>query len=75
MILHTIIPPEQIFPGGENAAYEYQELHNSYIQGVNIDGKFTVSRLISTDPRLYLDPGTRRGANCQNKPEGAPRPT
>ncbi|GKH46124.1 MULTISPECIES: YlzJ-like family protein [Anaerotruncus] len=56
MILHTIIPPEQIFPGGENAAYEYQELHNSYIQGVNIDGKFTVSRLISTDPRLYLDP-------------------
>lgn len=56
MILHTIIPPEQIFPGDNSAAYEYRELHNSYIQGVTIGGKFTISRLISTDPKLYLDP-------------------
>ena len=40
----------------KNAAYEYQELHNSYIQGVNIDGKFTVSRLISTDPSSTSTP-------------------
>ncbi|WP_303790606.1 YlzJ-like family protein [Anaerotruncus colihominis] len=56
MILHTIIPPEQIFPGDAPQGSECRRMHNNFIQGVNMNGIFTVSRLISTDPKLYLDP-------------------
>lgn len=56
MFLHTIVPPEQIFPANGGEAYEYQNLHNSIVQGVRENGGFTVRRLISTDPAMYLDP-------------------
>ncbi len=56
MILHTIIPLDQIMQQSDPVEYEYREMHNTYIQGVNSNGKFTISRLISTNPRLYLDP-------------------
>ncbi len=62
MILHSIIPPEQIFPDDGELEYSYQKAHNSYIQRVKSAGKFTVFRLISTDPRLYLDPRYAPGA-------------
>lgn len=55
MILHSIIPPEAIFPD-EPTEFETRQMRSGFIQGVNINGKFTVSRLISTDPSLYLDP-------------------
>lgn len=56
MILHTIIPLEQVIGNTDSVEYSYKGMHNSYIQGVNSNGKFTISRLISTDPHLYLDP-------------------
>ena len=56
MILHTIIPPEQIFPGDAPRGGECRRMHNNFIQGVNMNGVFTISRLISTDPKRYLDP-------------------
>ena len=56
MILHTIIPPEQIFLGDAPRGGECRRMHNNFIQGVNMNGVFTISRLISTDPKMYLDP-------------------
>lgn len=56
MLLHTIVPPEQIFAGENSAAYEYKRVNNSLVQGVARDGRFTVERLISTDPSMYLNP-------------------
>lgn len=56
MILHSIVPPEAVMYAEEPIQYETRQLPNGYIQGVNSNGKFTVSRLISTDPSLYLDP-------------------
>ncbi|MEM1485427.1 YlzJ-like family protein [Oscillospiraceae bacterium PP1C4] len=56
MVLHTIIPIEQVMQQPDSVEYQYKQMHNSYIQGVNSNGKFTVSRLISTNPKLYLDP-------------------
>ena len=56
MILHTIIPPEQIFPGDAPRGGECRRMHNNFIQGVNMNGVFTISLLISTDPKTYLDP-------------------
>ena len=56
MILHTIIPPEQIFPGDAPRGGECRRMHNNFIQGVNMNGVFTISRLISTDPKMYLNP-------------------
>lgn len=56
MILHTIIPPEQIFPGDAPRGGECRRMHNNFIQGVNMNGVFTISRLIPTDPKMYLNP-------------------
>lgn len=56
MVLHTIVPPEQIFGTAENMQYEYKRVKNSLVQGVAQEGRFMVERLISTDPSLYLDP-------------------
>lgn len=56
MVLHSIVPMEQIFAGTENQSYSYQRMNNSFVEGTTRNGRFTVERLISTDPSLYLDP-------------------
>lgn len=56
MILHSIIPPEAVMSVDEPIEYETRKMPSGYVQGVNTNGKFTVCRLISTDPSLYLDP-------------------
>lgn len=65
MILHSIIPPEAVMYVEEPIEYETRQLPNGYIQGVNSNGKFTVSRLISTDPSLYLDPRYAPGSTLE----------
>lgn len=59
MLLHSIADPLQVFympPGG--AAVQCQEIPGGHgiVEGVRENGGFTVSRLISTDPRAYLNP-------------------
>ncbi len=61
MILYSIVPPEQVFPSPP-PEYAVRRVHNSYIQGIEQGGEFTVSRLISTDPAMYLDPRYRPGS-------------
>lgn len=56
MVLYTIAPPEHVFYSAENTQYEYRRVNHSLVQGVARDGRFTVERLISTDPSMYLNP-------------------
>lgn len=56
MVLYTVVPPEQIFAAAENTQYEYRRVNGSLVQGVAREGRFTVERLISTDPSMYLNP-------------------
>ncbi len=54
MLLHTILTAEQIFP------YEPTELTlvrrgNDFIECYEQGGKTYLSRVISTDPKKYLD--------------------
>ncbi len=61
MVLHTIIPLEQVFGGRdstnpESINYEYRRTGNHFVQGISQEGRFTIERLIATDPALYLDP-------------------
>ncbi len=63
MLLHTIQPLSLVFYRPEGQSYTYRQMHNGYLQGIqNRDGSFTLSRLISTDPGLYLDPRYFPGA-------------
>lgn len=74
MILHTNQPLDQILWQPNTSVYEYRQLHNSYIEGVQNGGEFTVSRLISTDPHMYLDsrfaPGRTLGDPGDRSPKG-----
>lgn len=56
MFLYTIAAPQQIFPADPNAAYCYKSFHTHIVEGNEQNGQFIVSRLISTDPALYLNP-------------------
>lgn len=59
MLLYTIVPTQQLLMGGlaeTPPEYELRQMHNSFIQGTQCGNDFRISRLISTDPRLYLDP-------------------
>ena len=56
MFLYTIVPAEMILGGQDAVEYSYRPVHNAYIEGVSQNGKFTVSRLFSSNPRDYLDP-------------------
>lgn len=64
MFLHTIVPPQMIFDS-DGTQYEYKRVKNSLVQGVARDGRFTVERLISTDPSMYLDPRYSPGGRLQ----------
>lgn len=54
MFLHTIITAEMIFPM-EPAQLKTVQQGNDFIESYEYDGKVLFSRLISTDPKKYLD--------------------
>lgn len=56
MFLYTIVPPEQIFSQPVKSNCYYLQVKNSFVQGVQQGDRMVVSRLISTDPHMYLDP-------------------
>lgn len=67
MILYTIVPLDEVLCQPEMQAREYRASAHNIIECVNLDGKSTVSRLISTDPHLYLDPRYAPGASLPQK--------
>ena len=64
MILHTIVPPEQIF-SQQAPEYRYRKVNNSYLEERRLGEGYVVSRLMSTDLRMYLDPKYQPGAEIK----------
>lgn len=65
MLLHSIAAFEQVFPPPPGATVSYKPVHGGMVEGMCENGSFTVSRLISTDPRAYLDPRYAPGGRLQ----------
>ena len=62
MLLYTIIPYEEIFPPECDMRLETKPIHGGFVELVKTEEGMNVSRLISTDPRMYLKgpaPGDR----------------
>jgi hypothetical protein len=82
MFIYSIVPYEQMFPSGGAAqdalqpAAQDPQLSCRRVPGGLLEvsrspqGEF-VSRLISTDPRLYLNPAYLPGVRCPGMPGGA----
>jgi chromosome segregation and condensation protein ScpB len=54
MLLHSIVPFEMIFGDTENQGTELKEVKGGYVVLTKANGKSQVSRVISTDPKMYL---------------------
>jgi hypothetical protein len=62
MLLYTIIPYEEIFPAECDMQIETKPIHGGFVELARTKEGMNVSRLISTDPRMYLKgptPGER----------------
>ena len=55
MILYTILPAEQIFAEGAAPQCECVSLDGMILEGVKGPDGLQISRVISTDPAVYLD--------------------
>lgn len=57
MWIHSIVSPYDIFPGEtDQKAYEYRVIQGGVVECVVEGRNIRVNRLISTDPKLYLNP-------------------
>lgn len=67
ILIHSIVPPEKIFENKYSPQIETREINGGFVELLKNEQGFTVSRLISTDPKMYLDekyePGTQYGQN------------
>ena len=54
MLLHTILTAEQIFPN-ESLQMTTVRRGNDFIECYEQDGKTYLSRIVSTDPKKFLD--------------------
>lgn len=56
-MLYTIIPYETIYPMEDNTQFEYEEMEyqGSLLQLYKKDNKYVIRRVISTDPKVYLN--------------------
>lgn len=55
MILHTIVPYEKIFETNDIPPTEYVNIRGGFAQLDTTGGKRRITRIISTDPSVYLD--------------------
>lgn len=55
MVLHTIVRLNDIFPQPDLPQFEYKKDDNRYIEGYRTKAGFVITRLMSTDPRDYLE--------------------
>ena len=54
MLLHSIVPFEMIFSESNNNSTEIKKVKGGYVELTNVNGENQVSRVISTDPKMYL---------------------
>ena len=54
MLLYTVVPFEQIFPPQCELQTEIKPIKGGFVELAKSPDGYRVSRLISTDPRLFL---------------------
>lgn len=54
-MLYTIVNLNDVFPQPQLPKFECKKEDNRYIEGYQTKGGFVITRLMSTDPRDYLD--------------------
>jgi hypothetical protein len=54
MLLYTIMPYEAVFPPQCDMQIETRRIKGGYVELLSSPGGRTVSRVIATDPKLYL---------------------
>ena len=69
MVIHSIIDPMEIMERKEDPGV-WQEVPGGLIQGDLCEKGMTVTRLVSTDPAMYLNPLYQPGAVCQVPQKG-----
>lgn len=68
MILHTIVPTDEVMKGFDDAKYNYLDID---VGGVQMQvnpigiGQGRLVRLLSTDPAMYLKPEYQPGSIIQ----------
>lgn len=55
MILHTIVSEGDIFYRPEAEKTAYRRINGGILEIKGVGGEYTVNRLFSTDPAMYLD--------------------
>lgn len=64
MILHTILDPMEIFYEEKNLKYCYKKVDKCMLEGVKYNNEnICLSRIISTNPKDYLNPEWTPGTN------------
>ena len=53
-VIHSIVPANQIFPA-EPPKTELVNLNGSFLEGIRSKDGLQISRVISTDPAMYLN--------------------
>ncbi|MCI9405752.1 MAG: hypothetical protein HFK04_02360 [Oscillospiraceae bacterium] len=61
MLIHSIIDPLEMMEKTEDASV-WQQVPGGFLQGVQGRNGLAVTRLVSTDPALYLNPQYQPGA-------------
>ncbi len=66
MILYSIVPPEVVFKGLDDATGNMKYIEGEYrgekvVVAQMIDGSYNISRLLSTKPSSFLDPAFQPG--------------
>lgn len=61
MVIHSIIDPLEIMERKSDPSV-WQQVPGGLIQGIAGENGLTVTRLVSTDPAMYLDPRYQPGA-------------
>ena len=69
MVIHSIIDPLEMLEKIETPVYwpTWLEVPGGFLQGMQGENGLTVTRLVSTDPALYLNPQYQPGAVYQPK--------
>lgn len=66
MLLYTIVPYEMIFKPEENPDMKTTAISGGYLELIKQNGAYYVSRVISTDPKVYLNPKYTPGTLYKN---------
>lgn len=66
-MLYTVVPMELLNYPAEEAKTEFKNITGGMLEMCQQDGEYKVVRLISTDPRMYLDDQYSPGRTYKNR--------